>query len=424
MWLRRTVTVSVVFFIQLLILGDILNRRQLDPTLDVDWTKVFAVTIAYAAIAFLFIVATFFSAGVEYVRARTMSTGRVTAQGGVQYSVADNNLLESARSRRNAKIYLYDGIIDLTLFTTLAVLLGLVIDQLESIDGGGEPTRAWGVVLVPWFVFLALLLLFSVWLALRVYAEKRFERSLNNSDCCGAACGDMFVCCTMDIDSLDTARAARADKRPTYQANAVYHRLPCAFMCTPSLAYGALDTLLSWTWFTLLLALLISSILLACRLDSADGASPALLATFVPLFVVFSLLALVSLLLIFTLLCCYRTVLSRPAGGSSVLAKYAEAFLTVFVSALALAQLGTLGAQADNADADADWHLVFLPAYLLFTLGIFVGCCCFACRVRPRGYGALEDLDDNDPPPTSSADKARLRADPTSMYGVLSAVAE
>src|SRR5690606_32974264 len=113
---------------------------------------------------------------------------------------------------------------------------------------------------------------------------------LGNVECCGAACGDILICCSTDETSLGIAAQRRHDKRPGYSATATFHNLPCAFMCTPSLAYGFADSVLSLVWFLQLIAVIAATILVVVRLDSADGATPLLNEVFIVLYVSIALL--------------------------------------------------------------------------------------------------------------------------------------
>jgi len=415
MWLRRIVTGSVFFFIQLLIVADILDRRVDEPTLDVDWTKAFAVTIVYGGIALLFILSTFYLAGFQFLRARGLQTNQMRSRTGVQYTVAGNNELSELQARRAAKIYLYDGIIDFVLFALLATFVGLLIDQLNRRDAG-DTTRSWATVMAPLFVFLSLVFVFSTMLGVRVFAEKRYEGALNNTDCCSSAFGDVLICCNSDNTSLQLAVDKRSEKKPTYSATAPYHRLPCAFMCTPELSYGVADTLLSWAWYLLILLLIVSTALLTVRLDSVDQSTPTATASLVPLIVAVSLVILLSFVLLLSLCCCFRRLRDRPVGRSSILYKYADTVAALVGMTLLLAQLALLGVQID-ADDKYDWQVAFVPAYLLFSLGIFAGCCVYACSRTSRDDDGGNDDDDYTGIRSGTTE-------PTSIYGVFNAVTD
>lgn len=434
MWARRILVLFIFLLIQLLVLADVLNRLDEDPLLDVSWVGVFAPLIAYLILAALFIIATYFLAGWYYYKANygtssTVSPPQMLAVPGpggtVIYRQNVATLDVTLRRRRAAKIYLYDAVIDTVLLALIATFLGLLIDQIERVrDTIAGNERAWSVVLIPLFLLWLALLAMIVVLAVRVHSEERFQRPLGNADCCAASFGGVVFCCTVDEAQLSYANNTRYEKRADYYTTADYHALPWAFLCTPSLNYGLADSILGWLWVLFVLAALISTILLAARLDGSTGTSPLVSTIFIPLWIVEALFALTAVLLFVTLCCCYRTAASRPRGRNALFAKYSEAVFGFIAVILLAIQQGFLAARIDGG-TDTDWNTVFIPLYILFTFSLLLGCCYLACG-RTRNEDNVDELDDNNDAVRGSRqtpEQVERRArDPTSMWGVFSAV--
>ena len=424
MWLRRFLTISVFVFIQLLVIADVANRRADDPTLVLDWTLVFSPIIFYIAIASLFVLATLYAAGLEFFRANYLLAPRNTISTAEpsMYADHDSNYFERSQALRNSKIYFADAIIDSSLLVLLSVFVALLVNQLEEIDAGVlEFTRSWFLVFTPLYLLLFILLVISIGVAVRVYAESRYDRNLNTTDCCGAAFGDLFCCCTLDEMSMEMARATAQDKRRSYIADASYHQLPCAFMCTSSMSYGAIDVLLSWLWFLFVVAAIVVHFLLAANLQSkfdepGEEAQPSLGLTFLPFFISIPLLLLGSLLQLIVLCCCYRRLHSRPRGRKSILYKYVQLLLTTVFAVAAITQFAVLSELIDAQAQSPDYHITLLPSYLFLTVIILVGCCSTVCN------GGSNNVSDDEP--TAHSVYAANVHNPTSMWGLFSAVQE
>lgn len=433
MWARRIFVLFIFLFLQLLVLADVLDRLDEDPMLDVSWAGVFALMISYLALAALFVIATYFYAGWLYYKANygvnsTIAPPQLIAVAGpggtVTYRQNAATLDITLRRRRAAKIYLYDALIDTGVLILLGAFLGLLIDQLNRLrDGIVGNERAWSLVLLPLFFFWLVLLGLIIALAVRVHGEERYQRPLGNADCCTASFGGVVFCCSVDEAQLSFADDTRYEKRAEYYATADYHALPWAFLCTPSMHYGLADCLLGWLWVLFVIAALISTILLAVRLDSTSGTSPSVATIFIPLWIVEGLFAFVAFLLFFTLCCCYRSAAVRPRGRNALFAKYSESVFGFIAVILLAVQQALIAARVDG-NTDTSWNTVFIPLYILFGFALLFGCCYVSCgRTRDADSGGDDLSDDVDRSAPASATQVERRArDPTSMWGVFSAV--
>jgi len=397
MWAVRVLALAVFLFVQLLVLADVLNQRDDDPAADVDWVAVFAPLIVYAALSFIYIIATLFRAGVLCVTQPPPPSSQTTYETGAD----DNNVRgngaqrplygsadaveRTALRRKRARVLAWDGVIDLVVLALFISFVALTIDQLTRIDDdvpGNE--RTWsGSVLVPLFILFPLLFVLVGFAALRTAGEERYQRPLRNAELFSASCGDVVSCCSLDEQQLTEAARQRQDKRQQYSASANFHQLPCVFVCAPSMTFGGADFLIAWLLYLLLLAALGVLIALGARLD---GTTDALLNTiFIVLYVFGGLLILGSVLLAVSLCCCYRGAAARaaaswPSGRYNVLGKYTEAVFVFVFSVLGIVQLLLIAERVDHPDSERDWQVVFVPAYLALTITLLVGCCALACR--------------------------------------------
>jgi len=393
MWSVRILAFVFFGFIQLLALADTLNKRDeaaaMMVALDTDWVAFFAPLIVYAALCLLFVLSTFF-----YAAVLALSSSNGAADGGLRYDVgptADDNattiaygakgsVLQQKQRRKRARILAWDAVFDLLLLVLGAVALGLAVDQLERADDaivGNE--RSWASsVLVPIYIGLALVWLLIGLAALRTSGEERYQRPLKNRELLSASLGDVVLCCSVDEQQINEAERQRYDKRPEYAAVANFHSLPCAFICAPALSFGALDVLLGWVLYTLLLAAL--GVLIGVGLK-ADGSPFMLHNIFIVLYVLGGATLLFTLATTLTLFCCYGSESGsrKPPNGRSLLAKYGQLLMVLFLTSTGIAQLALLANRVDWPGDTDDWHLVFLPLYIALAVVLFAGCASIAC---------------------------------------------
>lgn len=393
MLFRRAAPLAAFVLVQLIIIADELNDRQLDP-LDTDthWTGEFAVLIACLVAVFVFILVTFVQAGRWWFNeardgAPATDDAEVSLDGSpaaAQKYGGAQRLVAPSINRRMARVYFWNAVIDLALLIPAAVFLGLLIDQLFRRDDavvGNE--YAWSVVLIPLEVMLglvAIVLLFAAW---RVCGEATYQRSLGNTEYMSAALAGVIVCCPTDADYAAQAEWQEREKRVDYIADGAYHELPCVFVFTPGMTYGAADLLLAWFLFAFLIALPLTLVFVGLRLDDRTDAS--LDTIFAGLYTLEGLLIATAIALLLTL-CLWRNAGNqRPAGRRSLEAKFYEAILVIISSALFIAQQALLAAHDAPEDS---WFVTFIPIFLFLSLLVIIGCCELSCG-RP-GRRALD----------------------------------
>jgi len=368
MWLWRALLFAALALVQTAVVGDTLNRLAAEPAFEPNFAAVLAPTFVYLGIFALWIAAGYVRALIAYVVARPERRVQL-GDGSSQYaSLRDVDARQ--REASAACIYAGDASVELIMFALMLAFAILLAQRLGNPDG-----RAFLVVFVPLFLYFGFLLVVFAVAAGRTQAEKRYESPMGSRGCCDALFGGVLLCCSDDSDALAEARFQRADNKPSYVAEAEFQALPCAYMCTPALAFGTLDLIAAALTYAMLLAALISTILLGVRLDSA-ARSPTLAAVFAPLFAVESALIVVSVALYVSLVCNYRRPVDRPPGRTNIVGKHAEVLATIFFVALLVLQQALLAARVDAATpSDADWLATLTPLLVLFSLVLYCGCC-------------------------------------------------
>lgn len=382
MWPQRLILATIFLFGQLLFLADVLNRLDEDPELDVEWAAALSITIGYLAVATIYILGTIVYAGWLYISGNRLIAAPpfntvIVKKGQQQYQQNVADVALGPRLKRKASLLFGDLIIDGMLWALGLAFLVLLIIQLDGIEAsGGTPPRSWGVALIPAYLFFGVLLAAFAVLAVRVSSENRYERELDNTGCCGATFGGIVACCPADRTQLDHARDVKYDKKAEYFANNTYHQLPCAFLCTPSMAYGWVDLLLGWVWYIFVIASLVSTILLAVLLDSG---AVSLASVFIPLWIVEGFLLIFGFMLLLALCCCFRRATSRPVARSALFAKYIEGLFAILTAVLFAVQQILLVEKIEGSDTDESWQVIFLPLYIFAVIVVMIGCCYTGC---------------------------------------------
>ncbi len=390
MWCLRILLFSILLFIQLIIIADVLNQREAGLLPDAPWVYIFlpvllCLVVQAFAVAGSFVQAITYWLTPDAVRPATVAI-EVDADG-VETTVYGGaaRLVQSNERLRLARIYFFDALFDAALLFFLTFFVALLIDQLARLDDalvGNE--HPWLIVFMPLFAFFVVLLVLLLFGALRVCGEERYQRRLGNAEYCGAACGGVLVCCAVDQAELEEGNWHRRDKRPEYIADGGYHELPCVFICTPGMSYGWADFILAWLFYLFIVVLLITLFVIALQLDGIIDAS--LNVIFIGLYIVEILLAATSFALLVSLCLWWRGTEQRPRGRLNIVSKYMEAlFAFVFAILLFVQQILLAQRIEDTAPVEErqDWQVVFIPLDILFILIWFISCCDLACYNRP-----------------------------------------
>jgi hypothetical protein len=415
MWFRRVMPLAFILLIQLLIIASELNERQADPTdIDNSWAATLAPLIVYLAGAGIFILSTFVYSIVLWLTPDARSSADDTdddssGQPQQQYGGA-SRIVETNKRTVLARIYLCNALVDTALLIPLAVFVGLLIDQLELIDDGvPDNERLWMAVFAPLFTALLVMLIVLFLAAIRVCGEANYQRPLSNSECCSAGCAGVLVCCPTDLEYAAQAEVQRRDKRVDYIADGAYHELPCVFIFTPSMTYGCGDFILAWVLFLFVIVLIGTLIGVAALLDGTIASE--LDVVFVGLYVDEALMILFAIFSLVGLCIYWRGSNQRPAGRKSVSAKAYEALFVITLSALLIAQQSLLAEQK----SPQSWFVVFIPAYILFSIMLFVGCCDLRCAGRSNNDVTIDVTIPAQPATRTRSTGAQYKAGPGSF---------
>lgn len=403
MWIRRSIAFGWMLYLrvlallaQLVFIADTLNNREA-RILPTNWLVIFIPTFLYLIASLAWVIGAFWSAGIYWL---TPAAGTIAQPTVAEVIATDSDSLDTADiyggqarieetsyRRVLAADYFFEGFVETIILITLTAFTILLVDQLFSIDDdipGNE--FSWLVVFIPLFVLILFLLLIFAILAVRVCGEERYQRPVSGLGIFSASCGGVLICCSIDQRELENADRLRYDKQPAYVAAKQYHKLPCAFLCTPAMTFGGADLILAWLLCLGLVLALVILIVIGIWLDSTDT-TLTLNEIFIALYIYEGLLILVALIVIAMLVLYWSRSKTRPRGRTSRVEKYREAILVIVFSALLITFEALLAHRVDDPpEADevpTNWLLIFLPLFALLTLIVLCGCCgCMCCTTR------------------------------------------
>jgi len=410
MWLKRWIALDLFALIQLLVIADALQQLAEDPTVDIWWVGAFGVTIAYFAFGALMLIVSYVKLAMLYAKDHS-GTVITTPYAPYQQFTDQNDINAAEEVRRERRVLLGDALVDTGLFVPLVTFFGLFIDQLEQWDDG-EPMHNWIAVfiwLVVFFLLLSIVLLIS---AVRTCGEERLQKGDLPTDlCCTGAFGDVIAGCSLDHNDIEQGRARRADRVEAYVADSEFHAIPCAYLCAWGLTANGAEFVLNWLLYLLAPLLTLLALLLGFLLE--DG-TPSLSKILVPLWI-FEIAIIILAIVAFILLCCDPRVSGQTAPPRfSFLHKYNTIILS-FVLALALGifQILLLDRLQEGSATGTNWHLVFLPLYIVLTIALIVGCCYSAASKSTSSYHTSDYLSPTAAPTTTATtkmSKSRVRA--------------
>lgn len=400
MWLKRWLALTIIVFLQLLIIADALNRLAEDPEADVWWVGAFGVTLAYLFVGGVLLI-------ISYIKLVMLYSARRTNE--LQQSQQQQNaeqIEQALEEKRETNVLLGDSIVDTLLYVPLVVFIALLIDQFEHADDDGQLHNWIGVFI--WFVIFGLLLSAVLLIsAIRTCGEERLQRGeLPTKLCCSAAFTDVIEGFSLDHDELELARSKRRDKVDSYVADSEFHSIPCSTLCTYKLTANIFDFLLNWLLYLIAPLATLSALLLGVRLETG---SPSLNWVLGPVFVL-GIAITVGALFSFVLICCDNRARGYGApprfSFTYVIHKTTISFFLalafVVFLLLLLDQIGRTG------DDIVDWNLIFLPLYIVLVASMLIGCCYFAAA---KSTNTTRHADDGAPtaPRQTTNSKTRVK---------------
>lgn len=414
MWIRRWVALLLALLFQVFVVAHALNSLEEEPRTDIAWVPTFGITILYFAISIVFLIISFVQVILVWVKTRPEAMDKFNQE----------VIEEKQEKRREARVNFGDALNDLFLLVPLIIFFSLLLDNLERWDDFRvylilcreqrenaaifmlnpdefPPDMNFCAILshlpesINWVGVFVPLALFGAFLsgslligAIRTCGEEELqEPELAVDMCCSAAFSDVIQGCTLDHDSIEQARSRVADKLETYVANSEFHALPCSFLCTRSLTANLAEFLLNWMLFIAALIFTVDALLLGYYIEQRE---PSLTLILTLLWVIEVAIIIFSLFA-FVLLCCDPRFSGEVAPPRFSMTHKITTASVSFTVALMMAIFQVLLAVKIIGHEDLNWHVVFLPVYIVVTVALVIGCAYSAAFKTD-----IMNFDDND----------------------------
>lgn len=366
-WLLRWILLTFALFVQLLIVADLLEAFDDDRNLEVDYVLIFGVTLLYLGAAVLVLLFSWFTALRLFVETRQEAVAEAT----VTSTVDDIERREALK--RDLRIMLGDVVVDTLLLVPLVVFVAMLINNLQRLNDADKPLHNWEHVFAWLFILLLVLCVVIAITSIRTCGEERLRRGdMDSSQWASSAFGDVVTGVTVDGTVLQNARDRRADKTEYYIADANYHAIPCAYLCTRQLTGNWCDFLLNWTLFAVVIYLTVLALQLGVYLEGAEPWS--LRSLLIPGWVLTIVVFVFAVAALIMMCCDPRVAGTKALPRFSIVQKMNAAFIAA-LGALSLAIFGILLVEKIDEGADVDWWTIFAPVFVFTGVVLIVSAC-------------------------------------------------